>query len=238
MRKLTLFALTAATVIAASGSTLSIQASAGNFVCKKLQKDNRIVIGKIIKNKGDLKDMLCELEKELGNYNWNNCIPDIIIPDTESPEVTQIPEVTKVPQITQIPEQDDSAGDNSEVTFAEQVTALVNKERAKAGLGELTLDKTIEKAAFTRAKEITRSFSHTRPDGSNFSSVLKEHGITYRGSGENIAWGQKSPEEVMKAWMNSEGHRANILNPNFKKIGVGHYQNEKGTNYWAQLFTY
>ena len=165
MRKLTLFALTAATVIAASGSTLSIQASAGNSVCKKLQKDNCIVIGKIIKNKGDLKDILCELEKELGNYNWNNCIPDVIIPNPESPE---LPEITQIPEVTQIPEQDDSTGqkpeDNSKATFAEQVVVLVNKERKKAGLGELTLDKTIEKAALTRAREITQSFSHTRPD--------------------------------------------------------------------------
>lgn len=63
-----------------------------------------------------------------------------------------------------------------------------------------------------RAKETEQSFSHTRPNGSNFSTALKEQGVSYRGSGENIAWGQKTPEDVMKAWMNSEGHRANILN--------------------------
>ena len=56
-------------------------------------------------------------------------------------------------------------------------------------------------------------------------------------SGENIAWGQKTPEEVMKGWMNSEGHRANILNKNYTSIGVGYYQNAGGVNYWTQIFT-
>ena len=152
-------------------------------------------------------------------------------PETELPDIEDSkPEVTVTP--TPMPE------DTLETTFAEQVVKLVNQERIKAGLNEVTLDKTIENAALIRAKEITQSFSHTRPNGSNFSTVLKEQGITYKGAGENIAWGQNSPEEVMKAWMNSQGHRANILNPNFTKIGVGHYQNAKGTNYWAQLFTY
>lgn len=115
---------------------------------------------------------------------------------------------------------------------------MVNEERAKVGLSEVTLDKSIEAAALIRAKEIETSFSHTRPDGRSFSTVLTDNGITYRGSGENIAWGQRSPQEVMKGWMNSEGHRANILNPKFTKIGVGYYQNAAGRNYWTQLFTY
>ena len=89
-----------------------------------------------------------------------------------------------------------------------------------------------------RAKETEVSFSHTRPNGSSFSSALKEQGVSYQGAGENIAWGQKSPEAVMQGWMNSDGHRANILNEKFTKIGVGYYQNSQGTNYWTQLFTY
>ena len=133
----------------------------------------------------------------------------------------------------------DQPGEDTQVrTFAEQVVDLVNAERAKAGLSSLTSDKSIESAALVRAKEIETSFSHTRPNGSSFSTVLKENGISYQGSGENIAWGQRTPEEVMKGWMNSEGHRANILNSRFTKIGVGYYQNSAGTNYWTQLFTY
>lgn len=114
----------------------------------------------------------------------------------------------------------------------------MNEERAKAGLPALEMSAEITAAANVRAKEIKQSFSHTRPDGSNFSSALKEQGVSYRGSGENIAWGQKSPEQVMNGWMNSEGHRANILNKNFKNIGVGYYQDANGVNYWVQLFTY
>ena len=86
--------------------------------------------------------------------------------------------------------------------------------------------------------EIEKSFSHTRPDGRNFGTAITDLGITYRGAGENIAWGQKTPEAVMNAWMNSEGHRANILNPNFKKLGVGYRTDSQRTPYWTQLFTY
>ena len=216
----------------------------------------------VLRSNNDLEDLLSQMEKELGNCKWNYCIPNINIPCTGVPENNQpetenttpiitpteaptatptaIPTATPTVTPTVMPTATPTVApeDTTEATFAEQVVKLVKQERAKAGLKEVTLDKTIESAALIRAKEIVRSFSHTRPNGSNFSTVLKEQGITYRGAGENIAWGQKSPEEVMKAWMNSDGHRANILNPNFTKIGVGHYQNAKGTNYWAQLFTY
>lgn len=123
-------------------------------------------------------------------------------------------------------------------TYVQQVVDLVNKERTKNGLSKLTLDTNLQKAAQIRAKEIEQSFSHTRPNGTNFSTVLSELNISYRGSGENIAWGQTSPEAVMNAWMNSSGHRANILNRSFTKIGVGYYQNSAGRKYWSQLFTY
>lgn len=122
-------------------------------------------------------------------------------------------------------------------SFVKQVVHLVNEERAKAGLSALAMTDELNTAALTRAKETTSSFSHTRPNGSSFSTVLSEAGIKYRGSGENIAWGQKTPEAVVNAWMNSEGHRANILNKNFTSIGVGYYLSGS-TPYWTQLFTY
>lgn len=175
-------------------------------------------------------------------------VPDTDIPETNQPETnvpdTDIPETnqpeTNVPDTNQpdnnLPETDvEQPEDNS---FAAQVVRLVNAERAKAGLSAVTLDQEIASAALIRAKEIETSFSHTRPDGRSFSSVLTDNGIRFSGAGENIAWGQVSPEKVMEAWMNSEGHRANILNPKFTKIGVGHYQNSNGRNYWVQLFTY
>ena len=92
------------------------------------------------------------------------------------------------------------------------------------------------KAAAERCTETKVSFSHTRPNGSKFSSVFKEYGVSYRTAGENIAYGQRSPQEVVKGWMNSPGHRANILNGSFGKIGIGVYQSN-GVIYWSQLFT-
>ena len=157
--------------------------------------------------------------------------PEIDIPETDIPNTPE----TDAPE-TDTPETD--TPDSESRSYAEQVVDLVNAERAKYGLSALTLDKQLEAAALTRAKETEVSFSHTRPDGRSFSSVLTDYGISYRGSGENIAWGQQSPEAVVRAWMNSEGHRANILNSKFTKIGVGYYQNTAGRKYWTQLFIY
>lgn len=144
-----------------------------------------------------------------------------------------------------VPENSQPGTDNEQpestpesLSYAEQVVKLVNEERAKAGLSALELDNRIASAALIRAQEIKTSFSHTRPDGRKFSTVLTDNGIRFMGAGENIAWGQTSPEQVMNAWMNSDGHRANILDANFTKIGVGHYQDAAGRHYWAQLFTY
>ncbi len=124
--------------------------------------------------------------------------------------------------------------DNS---YAQQVINLVNEERAKAGLSAVQPSETIAGAANIRAQEIVSNFSHTRPDGTSFGTVLRQAGINYRGAGENIAYGQRTPEEVMDAWMNSSGHRANILNPDYTNIGIGYYETN-GVKYWVQLFTY
>lgn len=162
-------------------------------------------------------------------------------PDLETPNQPDInnpdqPE-TETPDNGQ-PETPDQGTENENQSFAMQVINLVNKERAKEGLSALTYDAEIEKAALVRAKETEKSFSHTRPDGRHFTTALKDAGVAFRGAGENIAYGQKTPEEVMQGWMNSPGHRANIMNKNYTKIGVGYYQNANGVNYWTQLFTY
>ena len=176
-------------------------------------------------------DIKAELEKLGINISEITNCPDINNPETETPE-TNAPE-TNAPE-TNAPETDGS----QDVSAARKVADLVNQERAKAGLAPLEVKVTLQTAAQVRAKEIEKSFSHTRPNGSSFSTVLAENGVDYRGSGENIAWGQRSPEEVMNGWMNSDGHRANILNKNFKYIGVGYHVNSNGTGYWTQLFTY
>lgn len=168
-------------------------------------------------------------------------MPDTELPDNEAgiPEVELPDNDAEVPDIKpEVPENDSSdAGQEAMKSYVEQVVELVNMERAKVGLPALTMSQDLNNAAQIRAVETVQSFSHTRPDGSSFSSVLKENGISFRGAGENIAWGQRTPEAVVNAWMNSEGHRANILNKNFTSIGVGYYLNGS-TPYWAQLFTY
>lgn len=131
---------------------------------------------------------------------------------------------------------DNGTDSDSTRSYAEQVVDLVNKERAKEGLAPLTIDTGLEQAALVRSKEIQTNFSHTRPNGSSFATAVAEAGVTYRRTGENIAWGQKTPEAVVNAWMNSEGHRANIMNVNFSRIGVGYLTNASGTPYWTQLF--
>ena len=164
-------------------------------------------------------------------------------PDVDQPEETpdnppQLPDDNRpeeTPDNTpeQIPEEDN---DSSQGDYASQVVALVNAERAKYGLSALKVDSRVQQAAQVRAKETVQSFSHTRPNGSSFSTALTEAGVSYTRSGENIAYGQSTPQQVVQAWMNSPGHRANILNENFTTIGVG-YTVSGGTAYWAQLFT-
>lgn len=117
------------------------------------------------------------------------------------------------------------------------VHALVNQYRKENGLSSLSLSEELNQAANIRAKEIREKFSHTRPDGSKCFSAMNELGISYGWAGENIALGQPSSESVMTAWMNSSGHRANILSSSFNKIGVGHFLSESGTHHWVQLFS-
>lgn len=117
--------------------------------------------------------------------------------------------------------------------FATEVITLVNQERAKQGLKALTGDSALNNMALAKAKDMNdaKYFSHTSPTYGSPFDMMKKFGISYRYAGENIAMGQKTPAEVVKAWMNSEGHRANILNANYTLIGVGYYN-----GYWAQEF--
>ena len=119
--------------------------------------------------------------------------------------------------------------------YARQVTDIVNRERAAAGLAPVTYSERMSQAAQVRASEIRSTFSHTRLNGTSCFTALKEAGVTYRSAGENIAYGQRTPEEVMDAWMNSSGHRANILGQQYTYIGVGALY-ENGTWYWTQFF--
>ena len=151
----------------------------------------------------------------------------------QAPDTEQTPESQPDSTPEQTPEQDNGTAQGD---YASQVAALVNAVRAQHGLAALTVDAGVQRAAQVRAAETVQSFSHTRPNGSSFSTALTEAGVTYRTAGENIAYGQSTPQAVVDAWMNSSGHRANILSSSYTTIGVG-YTVVNGTAYWAQLFT-
>ncbi|MCR4638704.1 CAP domain-containing protein [Ruminococcus sp.] len=119
--------------------------------------------------------------------------------------------------------------------YAEQVVKLVNNERSKRGLQPVKALVSMNKAASVRAKEIVNKFDHTRPDGRRGYTAVEDAGLSWSWVGENIAAGYPTPEDVMNGWMNSEGHRNNILNSKYKYIGVG-YVNEGGIANWVQLF--
>lgn len=127
--------------------------------------------------------------------------------------------------------------DNSTTAYQAEVLRLVNKERQKAGVSPLTADSGLNQVALLRAEETIVKFDHVRPDGSKFYTALQQAGIPYRATGENIAMGQRTPAEVMDGWMNSSGHRQNILNASYGKLGVGYVVDPNGRAYWVQIFT-
>ena len=119
---------------------------------------------------------------------------------------------------------------------ADRVLELVNAERTGRGLTELTRNSLLDAAAEAHAGDMAANdfFAHTGSDGGNVGDRATAAGYTWSRVGENIAFGQQSPEEVMDAWMNSDGHRANILNPDFTELGVG--IDESGDPLWVQVF--
>ena len=148
-------------------------------------------------------------------------------PSTPSTNPEQKPEST--------PEQKPSTDFSS---YQQQVLDLVNAERTKRGISALTLDSNLSSVATKKSQDMVNKnyFDHTSPTYGSPFDMMKQFGISYRTAGENIAKGQKTPQEVVTAWMNSEGHRKNILNPNFTNLGIGIAKDSKGTTYWTQMF--
>ena len=125
--------------------------------------------------------------------------------------------------------------DSSVINYEKEVVRLVNQERAKNGLSSLTYDWELSRVARYKSQDMKDNnyFSHTSPTYGSPFQMMKSFGITYRTAGKNIARGYKTPEAVVDGWMNSSGHRANILNSSFTRIGVGYVSNG---HYWAQMF--
>ncbi|WP_369900531.1 CAP domain-containing protein [Bacillus manliponensis] len=125
--------------------------------------------------------------------------------------------------------------DSSLSAFEQKVVDLTNAERAKQGLPALKVDTLLSKVARVKSEDMqkNRYFDHTSPTYGSPFDMMKQFGVSYKSAGENIAQGQRTPEEVVQAWMNSSGHRANILNNGYTHIGVGYVENG---NYWTQQF--
>lgn len=132
----------------------------------------------------------------------------------------------------------ESEGRQAESTQAEAILKLVNQERQKAGVPALKLSSKLTEVANTKAKDMADKnyFSHESPTYGSPFEMLKKFGVNYSYAGENIAAGQKNAEEVMNSWMNSSGHKANILNKNYTELGVGFYRGGQYGTEWVQLF--
>ena len=183
----------------------------------------------------------CEATPETGEA----LLPDGDGQPTEAPEVTPTPEPTATvtptpaptptatvrPTATPVPTAQPvhTSTPTAAPSREEEVISQVNAERAKQGLQPLSVSAELSRAAAVRAAEIAVSFSHTRPDGTPWTTVSD---YAY---GENIAMGQRTADKVMAAWMSSSGHRANILHANYGTIGVCAYVSG-GVTYWVQLF--
>lgn len=145
-------------------------------------------------------------------------------PQISNPELIYPGQVINIPTL-----------DSAVTAYEKEVIRLVNEIRVKNGLKELTYDWELSRVARYKSQDMkdNKYFSHTSPIYGTPFQMIKNFGISYRSAGENIAKGYASPQAVVNGWMNSEGHRANILNSSFTHIGVGYVASG---NYWTQMF--
>lgn len=166
-------------------------------------------------------------------------------PTEATPLVVQVPltteptplpaQSTEQPQATEPVAVVELVSTTPAATWELEILRLTNIERQKVGLKTLTYLSTLDAGAKTRSIEITTHFSHTRPDGTRFFTVFGPD-FLYRNIGENLASGFRSPEQVVNAWMNSDSHRANILNEKFEHLSVAYTRGEDGKFRWVQIF--
>ena len=156
--------------------------------------------------------------------------PQVINSSLISPgQIINIPSVTNVPSTPNV--------SNDMRSLEIEVIRLVNIERAKVGRSALIENNKISNIARIKSQDFIKNnyFSHNSPTYGSPFDMLKSFGITYTAAGENIANGQRTAAEVMNSWMNSSGHRANILNSAYNQIGVGVAKNKNGNLFWTQM---
>ena len=194
--------------------------------------DNNICIGGNCNQKPDDSD--CpngNCVQTPSKPNDNDCPNGNCVQTPSKPDNSDCPDGN----CTQTPSKPNTSVDSSVSDYEKEVVELINEIRKEYGLSELKIN--TELCAVARAKsqdmKDNNYFSHTSPTYGSPFDMMKTFGISYRTAGENIAMGYRTPEAVVNAWMNSEGHRANILNASYKEIGMGHVSSG---NYWTQMF--
>lgn len=187
----------------------------------------------------DAQKMLADMDGD-GDIDGLDCMKAkyLLLNTPQAPEesVPQEESKSESPEETVPSEPEEPSVPNT--TLAKQVLALVNAERAKQGLGGLTLSAEVCNVATVKAQDMADNgyFDHNSPTYGTPFDMLTSFGVSYASAGENIAAGQQTAEEVVESWMNSEGHRANILNASYTELGVGvAYGGEYGI-YWVQMF--
>ncbi len=246
------FSLLATTLLASSvghAESFNIKNISDYSLCNKSQSKGCTINYNYSKNNGNTTNSNCksnvwqiingQIQKPDENTNTckpgstsDNCKPDTNKPDTNKPD-TNKPDTNK-------PDTETPASDAGSLSAVEmEVVRLVNIERQKAGLSPFTASSELSKVARVKSEDMAKNnyFSHTSPTYGDPFTMMKSFGIKYNTAGENIAKGYSSAQSVVNGWMNSPGHRANILNPSFNKIGVGLYKTSNGTAYWTQMFT-
>lgn len=186
------------------------------------------------KEKEQPKEQAVEKQETPKQTEQKQETPKQDVQQQEAPAKTEAPaqqQPAKEQQQTQTQAQSDQLN-----AFEQKVVELTNNERVERGLNPLEIDNTLSKMAREKSRDMSANnyFSHTSPNYGSPFDMMKSWGITYNSAGENIARGQSTPEEVVNAWMNSEGHRANILSPKYTHIGVGYIEDG---DFWTQEFT-
>ncbi|PFW97891.1 serine protease [Bacillus pseudomycoides] len=263
MKKRVLLSVAAATAFTFGASTLSAEAATVQPSTMKVQNIQRSKVFMQHMNQQELQKYLQSMGiNSLAQWNQvkfqqGNCFipgqqpnvpttPEVTKPETTKPVEQKPAEETAKPEAQKPAENNNNTNNNEEQKpaeeakgslseFEQRVVELTNAERAKQGLPALKVDAELSKVARAKSEDMQKNnyFDHNSPTYGSPFDMMKKFGISYKSAGENIAQGQRTPEEVVQAWMNSEGHRANILNSGYTHIGVGYV--ESG-NYWTQQF--
>ncbi|WP_306659823.1 CAP domain-containing protein [Bacillus sp. AFS017336] len=205
----------------------------------------KIDLNKLLSSNGiDMKQIQDAIKQQLGQASTTKpanpgTTTKPTVPTTPAKPATPakptVPTTPSKPTTPSTPSTDTSSNTASLSAYESKVVELTNAERTKAGLKPFTVNATLSKTARLKSQDMTDKnyFDHNSPTYGSPFDMMKQFGITYSYAAENIAKGQKTPEEVVTAWMNSAGHRANILNPNLTQIGVGY---DSRSNAWTQQF--